>query len=120
MTPRRALRRAGLVQVPRSLKLVVELPISRTETPGRTATSGSGADCGRQGGAMGANGADRRLPVPVSPFGPMQIFADRVRALNLRGQPWEALRLADAYECVVRLAGDEHTLKFLLQGRMYC
>jgi len=71
-------------------------------------------------GLMGAWGSGDRLPVPVTPFGPLQALADRVHELNLRGRSVEALRAVDAYDPLVRLAGDERSARMLTQGRMYC
>jgi len=68
---------------------------------------------------MGAPRVGDRLPVPVSPFGPMGAFGFRVHDLNLKGDAWEALRAADGFECVATLAGDERAVTLLIQGRMY-
>jgi diguanylate cyclase (GGDEF)-like protein len=68
---------------------------------------------------MGAEGADARLPVPATPFGPFQVFGFRVHELVLKGHSWDALAAADAFECVARLAGDDSTVWFVAQGRMY-
>jgi diguanylate cyclase (GGDEF)-like protein len=49
----------------------------------------------------------------------LEIFARRVFELNTRGHPTEALQAADAFECVARVAGDDRTVWFLAQARMY-
>jgi diguanylate cyclase len=62
---------------------------------------------------------DNLLPVPLSAYGPMHIFSQRVYHLNLKGLGAEALRAADAFECVARLAGDERTVRHITHARMY-
>jgi diguanylate cyclase len=63
--------------------------------------------------------ADRRLPVPVTAFGPLVLLAMRVHRLANTGRCHEALEAADAYVGIARAAGDTKTIPFLLQGKMY-
>ena len=60
-----------------------------------------------------------RLPVPVTAFGPLQLLALRVHRLAESGHGHEALAAADAYLAVARAVGDDRTVPFLLQGKMY-
>jgi diguanylate cyclase (GGDEF)-like protein len=71
-------------------------------------------------GLMGAWGSGVHPPVPVTPFGPLQALVDRVHEMNLRGRSVEALRAIDAYDHLVRLAGDVRSARLLTQARMYC
>jgi diguanylate cyclase len=59
------------------------------------------------------------LPVPVTAFGPLHLFALRVHQLATAGRCHEALQAADAYLAVARATGDHRTALFLLQGKMY-
>src|SRR3954468_20854272 len=63
--------------------------------------------------------AERRLPVPVTAFGPLHLLALRVHRLANTGHCHEALTAADAYLAVARAAGDTKPVPFLLQGKMY-
>jgi diguanylate cyclase len=63
--------------------------------------------------------ADRRLPVPVTAFGPLALLAHRVHRLAHSGRCHEALDAADAYLVVARAVGDTKTVPFLVQGKMY-
>src|SRR5690348_3850019 len=69
---------------------------------------------------MGTDGSGRRLPVPSSPFGPLQPYVELVHDLNLRGHSLEALRAADAFDLIARVTGDERSRRHLVQARMYC
>jgi diguanylate cyclase (GGDEF)-like protein len=62
---------------------------------------------------------ERSLPVPVTAFGPLHLFALRVHRLAEAGRAREAIEAADAYLAVARLCGDGKTLPFLIQGKMY-
>jgi diguanylate cyclase len=59
------------------------------------------------------------LPARVGVLGPLDLLAFRVHMIIVRGRCQEALQAADDYEPLVRAAGDEMTLSFLDQGRMY-
>jgi diguanylate cyclase (GGDEF)-like protein len=59
------------------------------------------------------------LPVPVTAFGPLHLFALRVHRLANTGRGHEAIAAADAYLTLARLGGDRRTIPFLLQGKMY-
>jgi diguanylate cyclase (GGDEF)-like protein len=61
----------------------------------------------------------RSLPVPVTAFGPLHLFALRVHQLAEAGHGHEAIEAADAYLAVAQLCGDTKTVPFLLQGKMY-
>ncbi len=63
--------------------------------------------------------ADGWLPVPVTVFGPLHLFAIRVHRLATTGRGHEALRAADAYLAIARATGDGRTIPFLLQGQLY-
>jgi diguanylate cyclase (GGDEF)-like protein len=63
--------------------------------------------------------ADTRLPVPMSPYGPLHGLAVEVHELTQTSRCEEALALLDRYEPFARAFGDEKTLGFLLQGRLY-
>jgi diguanylate cyclase len=62
---------------------------------------------------------DPRLPVRASAYGPLIFLSLRVHELSHTGRCHEALDAADAYLHFARLAGDEKTVTYLLQGRMY-
>lgn len=68
---------------------------------------------------MGGSAADGRLPVRVSAYGPLFGLVLRVRDLISDGRCREALAAIDAYEWVARLFGDDKTVGFLIQRRMY-
>jgi diguanylate cyclase (GGDEF)-like protein len=68
---------------------------------------------------MSTAAAQRRLPVLVTPFGPLDAFSVRVHELIIKGHCLAALTATDAFEAIVRLAGDERTLRMLTQARMY-
>jgi diguanylate cyclase (GGDEF)-like protein len=62
---------------------------------------------------------DRRLPVPVTAYGPLHLLARRVHRLGTTGRAQEAIAAADAFAVIARLTGDERTVGFLIQGKMY-
>ena len=62
---------------------------------------------------------DGSLPVPVTAFGPLNLFALRVHKLATGGRGHEAIAAADAYLAIARAVGDEKTAVLLLQGKMY-
>jgi diguanylate cyclase (GGDEF)-like protein len=55
----------------------------------------------------------------VSAYGPLIPFSLRVHQLSHVGRSHEALDAADAYIRFARAAGDEKTVSFLIQGKMY-
>jgi len=57
--------------------------------------------------------------VPVSAYGPFIPFSLRVHELSHTGRCHEALAAADAYVAFATAAGDEKTVGFLIQGKMY-
>jgi len=59
------------------------------------------------------------LPVPASPYGPLNGLALRVHELSQTGRCEEALAAAEDYERAARVIGDEKTVDFLIQGRAY-
>jgi diguanylate cyclase len=59
------------------------------------------------------------LPVPMSAYGPLIPLSLRVHALSHTGRCDEALTAADAYIRLATVAGDERTVSFLIQGKMY-
>jgi diguanylate cyclase (GGDEF)-like protein len=59
------------------------------------------------------------VPVPVTPFGPLQLLAIRVHELVGMGKCHDALRAADAYLAIARAVDDRKTATFLVQGKMY-
>ncbi|GAA0473244.1 hypothetical protein Ade02nite_86600 [Paractinoplanes deccanensis] len=59
------------------------------------------------------------LPVPVTAFGPLHLLALRVHRLATTGHGHEAIEAADAYLALARAAGDQRTVPFLVQGKMY-
>jgi diguanylate cyclase (GGDEF)-like protein len=63
--------------------------------------------------------ADARLPAPVTSFGPLHLLALRVHRLANTGRGHEAIAAADAYLAIARLVGDDKTIPFLVQGKMY-
>lgn len=60
-----------------------------------------------------------RLPVPVTAYGPLHLLAKRVHMLASTGRSPEALTAADAYLEIARTVGDERSVRFLVQGKMY-
>ena len=70
---------------------------------------------------MVGNDADdgRRLPVLVSAYGPLKALHDHAYELSQTSRPQEALEAVERYEPLARAFGDEKTLGFLLQARMY-
>ncbi len=60
-----------------------------------------------------------RLPVPVTAFGPLHLFAVRVHRLADTGRAHEAIIAADAYLAIAYAVGDDRTVPFLLQGQLY-
>src|SRR5262245_32075690 len=63
--------------------------------------------------------ADGRLPVRVSAYGPLFGLVVRVRDLTCAGRCREALAAIEVYEWLARLFGDDKTVGFLIQRRMY-
>ncbi|MEU8815549.1 GGDEF domain-containing protein [Actinoplanes sp. NPDC048796] len=59
------------------------------------------------------------LPVPVTAFGPLHLLALRVHRLATTGRGREAIEAADAYLALARAVGDDRTITFLVQGKMY-
>src|SRR6266536_2002197 len=68
---------------------------------------------------MEGRSADAGLPVPVSPYGPLNELGRRVHELTTEQRIYEALAAADEYEATARAFGDNRTVGFLIQGRMY-
>ncbi|MEV4639440.1 GGDEF domain-containing protein [Actinoplanes sp. NPDC049548] len=63
--------------------------------------------------------AEGRLPVPVSRQGPLNRLAQLVGELLWAGRQEQALAAADEFEPLVRAFGDDRTLGFLFQGRLF-
>jgi diguanylate cyclase len=63
--------------------------------------------------------ADSRLPVRVSAYGPLFGLVAQARDLVCSGRGREALAAIDVYEWLARLFGDDKTVGFLIQRRMY-
>jgi diguanylate cyclase len=63
--------------------------------------------------------AASRLPVPLSAVGPLYGLVVEVRELANSGRCQEALALLDVYEWIARAFGDDKTVGFLIQRRMY-
>jgi diguanylate cyclase len=63
--------------------------------------------------------AGDRLPVPVSPYGPLGDLALHVHGLTLRGHHAETLVAADEAAAVARLYGDARTERMVEMGRVY-
>jgi diguanylate cyclase len=63
--------------------------------------------------------ADARLPVPLWPFGPFHELTLRVHELTVQGRNSEAVALADRFQGLVELLGDERSVAMITQGRMY-
>nr|BFE69938.1 hypothetical protein GCM10020092_032390 [Actinoplanes digitatis] len=59
------------------------------------------------------------LPVPLSSDGPFTAFAFRVHKMIVKGEFRRAIEAADHYEALIRLTGDEITLGYLQQCRMF-
>ena len=57
--------------------------------------------------------------VRVSPYGPFFRFVVEIRELSESGRHHEALAAVDEYEWVARAFGDEKTVDFVIQRRMY-
>ncbi len=57
--------------------------------------------------------------MPVTVHGPLKAFSLRVHELSQTGHCHEALAAADAYTAIARAVGDERTVTYLYQGRMY-
>jgi diguanylate cyclase len=55
---------------------------------------------------MDGESSGARLPVPVSPYGPLNALGLRVYQLNDEQRRHEALAAADVYEAVARAFGD--------------
>jgi diguanylate cyclase len=62
---------------------------------------------------------DRRLPVPVTAYGPLHLLAVKVHRMADNGQAHEAIAAADAYRMIARAVRDDRTARFLIQGKMY-
>ena len=62
---------------------------------------------------------DQRLPVPVTAYGPLHLFALQVHRMVNAGQAYEAVTAADAYLMIARTVRDDRTARFLVQGKMY-
>jgi diguanylate cyclase (GGDEF)-like protein len=69
---------------------------------------------------MAGSSVDTRLPVPVSAYGPLNTSVARIHQLSNNQRCREGLALADFCEAAARGFGDEKTVSFTLQGRMYC
>jgi diguanylate cyclase len=67
----------------------------------------------------GGAAAENRLPVAASPYGLFFEWQWRVHELAHYGQAEQALIEADRYAYIAGLFGDERTIDFLLQGRMF-
>jgi diguanylate cyclase len=63
--------------------------------------------------------ADRRLPVPVTAYGPLHLLAVHVHRMANNGHAHEAVAAADAYREIARAVRDDRTARFLIQGKMY-
>ncbi|RZU53159.1 diguanylate cyclase (GGDEF)-like protein [Krasilnikovia cinnamomea] len=68
---------------------------------------------------MGDSAANSLLPVPVTPYGPLDGLAERVHLLAQSGRADQALEAVQVFEPFARAFGDTKTAGFLLQGRMY-
>lgn len=62
---------------------------------------------------------DRRLPVPVTAYGPLHLLASHVHRLANTGRAQEALDAADAFLAIADAVDDLRTARFLVQGKMY-
>lgn len=62
---------------------------------------------------------DRRLPVPVTAYGPLHLLAIEVHRMANDGQAFEAVAAADAYLVIARAVRDDKTARLLIQGKMY-
>jgi len=80
-----------------------------------------GREAVRTGDAVSADWprGDPRLPVPVTVHGPLKALSLRVHELTQTGRCHEALVAADAYTVIAQVVGDEKTVTYLYQGRMY-
>ncbi|UQU64538.1 GGDEF domain-containing protein [Couchioplanes caeruleus] len=63
--------------------------------------------------------SQERLPVPVTAYGPLHLLATTVHRMANNGLAYEAVEAADAYLAIARAVGDEKTVRFLIQGKMY-
>src|SRR5437762_1744792 len=82
------------------------------------AACGGGAGT-RERSAVDGLATDCRLPVRMSAYGPLFELVMRVRDLTADGQCREALAAIEVYEWLARLFGDDKTVGFLIQRRMY-
>ncbi|MGC9667522.1 diguanylate cyclase [Planosporangium sp. 12N6] len=64
-------------------------------------------------------GTGAYLPVPVSAYGPLDALAEQVHDLTQTSRAREALAALAVYEPLARAFGDEKTVGFLLQSRMF-
>jgi hypothetical protein len=62
---------------------------------------------------------DRSALVPVSPYGPLVGLALTVHEMAASGNFGDAMAAADEFQAVARAFGDEKTVDFLIQGRMF-
>jgi diguanylate cyclase (GGDEF)-like protein len=62
---------------------------------------------------------DARLPVPASPYGPLNALSWELHLLTSSQRMHEALALADRYEAIARAFDDDRTVGFIMQCRMY-
>jgi diguanylate cyclase len=68
---------------------------------------------------MAEYSGDRRVPVPVTVYGPLHLLAIRVHRMASDGRAHEAVTAADAYQTIARAVRDDRTGRFLTQGKMY-
>jgi diguanylate cyclase (GGDEF)-like protein len=68
---------------------------------------------------MQGGSASARLPVRVTERGPMKALGVRLHELGVARRFQECLALADEYEAIARVFGDEGTVGFVIQERMY-
>ncbi|GAB1688612.1 GGDEF domain-containing protein [Krasilnikovia sp. M28-CT-15] len=68
---------------------------------------------------MGDRASEALLPVPVSPYGPLDALAEQVHLMAQTGQVHETLDALTVFEPLARAFGDTQTTGFLLQGRMF-
>lgn len=62
---------------------------------------------------------DARLPMPAHSGGPLHALSLRVHELSQQGRGVEALAAADVYARAAQGFGDELTVTYLVQGRLY-
>lgn len=60
-----------------------------------------------------------RLPVPVTAYGPLHLFARKVHRMVDTGRAHEAIAAADAFLIIARTVRDDRTIRLLAQGKMY-